>query len=120
VSERLSERRRAGRPVLARVPSAEERARATTVKTTSLRSIEDVLGALPDPATLAPRALVLVPAGGARTLARSLLAMLGRDVALPRVVRCSALVAKGYVDVGAARTEDGEDVAWGYAPTGPC
>jgi hypothetical protein len=40
----------------------------------------------------------------------------GRGKTVSRVERCSALVARGYVDVGAAEDELGADLAWGRAP----
>jgi hypothetical protein len=85
-----------------------------------------VFDALPDPSELPPGTLVIVPgaAAGTSSLARSVLAVFGRARLVPRVVRCTALVARGYVDVGAADDETRADLAWGYAPptgpTGPC
>jgi hypothetical protein len=113
------ERRRSRRPVIAKVPSAAERAGATVVATASMKTVDDVLSALPDPDTLAPSTLVVLPAE-TPSFTRSLMAMLGRTAAASRPARCSALVARGYVDVGAASTDDGEDLAWGYVPTEPC
>jgi hypothetical protein len=119
VSDRASERRRSSRPATRKAPSAAERANATIVATASMTSVDDVLVALPDPDTLAPSTLVVLPAE-ARSFARSLLSLLGRKAGAARAARCSALVARGYVDVGAACTDAGEDLAWGYVPTEPC
>lgn len=102
------------------MPPPEERARArvVTLALEHAESVTSVAAALPDPGDLAPGTLVLVPGripSPARSLSRSVLGMFRRsqDV-VARALRCSALVARGYVDVGAA--EDGAGVAWGYAP----
>lgn len=98
----------------ARAPEGRAGAHVVTLTEAQASSVATVLAALPDPATLAPGALVVVPAkvaGGG--LARSVLSMLGRPKLVARSRRCSALVARGYVGVGAA--EDGDDdLAWGY------
>jgi len=40
-----------------------------------------------------------------------------RSVAIPRAVRCGALLARGYVDIGAGTDEvTGVDLAWGFVP----
>jgi hypothetical protein len=40
-----------------------------------------------------------------------------RSVAIPRAVRCGALLARGYVDIGAGIDEiTGADLAWGIVP----
>lgn len=126
---------RAGRPAdgvrgrtAARAPSAAARARATTVLLgeAEASSVASIMAVLPDPATLTTGALVIVtseiapvrPAGPlalGRSLARSVLSIFGRARKVTRAQRCSALVARGYVDVGAA--EDAHaDLTWGYAP----
>jgi hypothetical protein len=76
---------------------------------------------LPDPSELPPASLVVVTGelGGRRSLARSVLAVFGRDKPVSRALRCSALVARGYVGIGAAQDEAGGDLAWGYTPTEP-
>lgn len=89
-----------------------------TLKEADAGSVESVARILPDPATLAPGTVVLVPAAleATRSLARSVLAALGRTKTAPRSIRCTALVARGYVDVGAGDDADLADVAWGRAP----
>ncbi len=43
--------------------------------------------------------------------------LFGRGSAVSRAARCSALVARGYVDVGAGvDAASGADLAWGRAP----
>jgi hypothetical protein len=41
-----------------------------------------------------------------------------RGVSVPRAARCGALLARGYVDIGAG-TDDvsGADLTWGFAPS---
>lgn len=71
--------------------------------------------ALPNPAELAPGTLVIVQGEIASppSLARSVLSVFRRPKTVRRALRSSALVARGYVRVGAA--SDGEvDIAWGY------
>jgi hypothetical protein len=105
----------------ARAPSPEARAAAKVVvlDETSAASVATIMAALPDPQSLPAGALVIVPAeiGGAsgRSFARSVLAVFGRVKAVTRARRCSALVARGYVDVGAAEDETRADLAWGRA-----
>jgi hypothetical protein len=105
---------------VAKVPSPSERAAATIIRAGSMKTVDDVVAALPVPDTLPPSSLVMLPVS-ARSFASSLLAMLGRNAGPSRAMRCTALVARGYVAVGAARTDDGEDLAWGYvSATEPC
>jgi hypothetical protein len=103
----------------AKLPSAEERAKARTVALSEAEaeSVASIMQKLPDPAELPAGALVLVPGeiAGARSLARSVLAVFGRTRTVARALRCSALVARGYVRVGAG-DDDQSDLAWGYAP----
>lgn len=104
----------------ARVPPAEQRAGATTIalRDDDASSVAAIMSKLPDPASLPPGALVIVPgaiAPAGRSLARSVLAVFGRTKTVSRARRCSALVARGYVGVGAAEDERHADLAWGYA-----
>jgi hypothetical protein len=108
---------------VSRTPST---ASATTValSESDAESIDRIMAALPDPATLPSGALVIVPSEirAPRTLTRSVRALFGRPATVARAWRCTALVARGYVDVGAAEDEERGDLAWGYAPpaTEPC
>ncbi len=108
------------------LPPAEARANAKTVAL-GPNEIDDVgaaARALPDLAELEAGTLVLVirELREPRSIARSVLAALGRSKTAPRAIRCSALVARGYVRVGAGIDPDTRaDVAWGYVPvTEPC
>jgi hypothetical protein len=104
-----------------RIPSAKEREKARTVTLDpDVASVDAVMTKLPDPDELEGGTLVLLPAdaGGRRSLARTVLAAFGRTRTIPRALRCSALVARGYVDVGAGVDPDTRsDLAWGYVPT---
>lgn len=82
-------------------------------------TVASAAAALPEPASLPAGALVIVPAelGGERGLVDSVLAIFGRAPAASRAVRCSALVARGFVNVGATIDPvTHEDLAWGFAP----
>jgi hypothetical protein len=137
VSERVVTPSRPSRPsrpsgarsvrIAGRLPPAGDRAAARVVPLPAegdLGSVAAVARALPDPAELAPGTLVLVPSArggrGGRSLARSVLTALGLRSPVARALRCSALVARGYVDVGAGEDEAREDLAWGYVPTELC
>ncbi|OJY24241.1 MAG: hypothetical protein BGO98_20460 [Myxococcales bacterium 68-20] len=113
----------------ARAPSAAARAAATTVVLgeAEAASVASIMATLPDPASLPAGALVIVageiasvrsagPLALGRSLARSVLSVFGRARTVTRARRCSALVARGYVDVGAAEDDAHADLAWGYAP----
>ncbi len=87
--------------------------------------LASVARALPDPATLEPEMIVVVlgRVASARSLFGALIGALGRGPSVDRALRCSALVARGFVRVGAGTDEAGADLAWGYVPsrvTEPC
>lgn len=72
---------------------------------------------LPDADALpAGTLVVMLPGGAAPSLTTRLLAALGRGKAVPRALRSSALVARGYVRVAAATDETLGDLVWGYVP----
>lgn len=108
----------AGTPSLGRAPSAALRASAQTItlEPGDAGAVTTILQKLPDPGALPGGTLVLVPgkAASVRSFGRALLGAFGRAKTIPRAFRCSALVARGFIDVGAATTEDGDDLAWGY------
>jgi hypothetical protein len=70
-----------------------------------------VAGQIPHASTLPPgtRIVVLATATRRRGMLRRLLGP--RRVPVPRSTRCTALLARGYVAIGAD-----DDGAWGYAP----
>ena len=97
-------------------PEVLKSARVVELSESDAASLASVAAALPDPADLDAGTIVVIPAGlaGGKSLGRSLLAVFGRAKTVARTRRCSALVARGYVDVGAADGPDG-DFAWGRA-----
>lgn len=113
-------------PRLPHVPlpaaSARKEARVVALAPEEIADVASAARALPDPSDLPEGTLVMVDGRlrEARSIARSVLAALGRTKSASRAIRCSALVARGYVRVGAATDPDERtDWAWGYA-TGPC
>lgn len=97
------------------LPPANDRSNAKVV----------TLDALPEPSALDPGTLVIVndETQGGRSLVKSVLGALGRKQTVSRAARCTALVARGYIRVGAGTDPDTDaDLAWGYAPasTEPC
>jgi hypothetical protein len=108
----------------ARVPSAALRAAGKTIAISedAAGSVEAIAAQLPDPASLPAGTLVVLPAeiaSGSRSLARSVLAVFGRTKTITRARRCSALLARGYVDIGAGDDENRADLAWAHAPHTP-
>ena len=76
-----------------------------------------VVEQIPRADTLPPGTPVLVLGTAARAGSwwRRLLG--GRRVLVARAPRCGALVARGYVDVGAsADAASGDDITWGWSP----
>lgn len=72
---------------------------------------------LPDADDVPPGAVVVIlPGGTAPSLTTRLLAALGRGKTVPRSLRSTALVARGYVGVAGAIDETLGDLAWGHAP----
>jgi hypothetical protein len=70
-----------------------------------------VAGQIPHASTVSPGTRVVVLATATRRggVLRRLLG--GRSVPVPRSTGCTALLARGYVGIGAD-----DDGAWGYAP----
>jgi hypothetical protein len=77
-----------------------------------------VAGQIPPARTLAPSTPVLVLGTAARRSALWRRLMKPRAVKLERAPRCAALLALGYVDIGAAFDPTTKaDIVWGYAPS---
>jgi len=104
---------------VARAPLASVRAQARVVSLTEAHAgtVTDIMRQLPDPDELPPGTLVILPGrlSGTSSLTRSVLAVFGRTKIAPRTLRCTALVARGYVNVGAAQDDTHEDLAWGFS-----
>ncbi|MFO0741299.1 MAG: hypothetical protein U0270_35715 [Labilithrix sp.] len=98
-------------------PAILKTARIVEIAEADAGSLASVIAALPDPDELDSGTIVVVPSelAGGKSLGRSLLAVFGRNKTVARTRRCTALVARGYVDVGAAESNDG-DFAWGRVP----
>jgi hypothetical protein len=81
-------------------------------------SIAALAAQLPDPQELAAGSLVVVHETGRRPRGlRRLVALWTRKRRAHVAVRCSALLARGYLDIGAAiDPRSGERLAWGFAP----
>ena len=78
-----------------------------------LGTIAGVAAQLPMAAELPPGTPVFVL--GRAKARRSFWRVFAREVAVPRAFRCTALLMRGYVGIGAADIR-GDDLAWGQAP----
>jgi hypothetical protein len=77
--------------------------------------IATIIALLPDPDGLAERTLVVVRGSDRARPIRLLRWLLPKRREAHPAVRCTALLARGYRDVGAAVDPNtGERVAWGY------
>jgi hypothetical protein len=77
------------------------------------RTVAGVVAQLPAASDLPPGTPVLVL--GRAAAHRAFWRLFARDVAVPRAARCTALLVRGYVDLGAGDV-NGDDLAWCYAP----
>jgi hypothetical protein len=76
------------------------------------RALAEVVAQLPRASSLAPGTLVVILGTAANE--RPFWRLFARGAEVPRAARCSALVARGYVDIGAGLDEaTGADLAWG-------
>ncbi len=74
-----------------------------------------VAARIPDAASREPGTRVCVL--GAATRGGGWLGRWRRSVPVPRAARCTALLARGYVGIGAGVDEEsGAEMAWGVAP----
>jgi hypothetical protein len=82
--------------------------------------LASVAQALPDPDELPGGTLLIILPHivDPPSLASRFLAALGRGRTVPRALRATALVARGYVRVAAGiDRESRSDLVWGYSPT---
>jgi hypothetical protein len=101
------------------VIDAEARAWAVALGPKDATDVAAVARVLPDPDELPPGTLLFVlPAViDPPTLGSRFLAALGRGRTVPRALRATALVSRGYVGVAAGvDRETRSDLVWGYAP----
>ena len=81
--------------------------------------VASLTAALPDPKSIDPGALVVVldHVIKAPSFARRMLGAFVRERSIPRALRCSALLCRGYVRIGAGIDPSARaDLAWGYTP----
>jgi hypothetical protein len=96
-------------------PSAAATAILLDVRGRSTCTAADVAGQLPLASTLPPGTPVVVL--GAAANDSPLWRLFARGFPVSRAARCSALIARGYVDVGAGvDVATGADLAWGTSP----
>jgi hypothetical protein len=77
------------------------------------RTVAGVASQVPHASTLPAGTAVFVL--GKATAARPFWRLFARALPVPRAVRCTALLARGYIDI-AADDVDGDDLAWGLTP----
>lgn len=78
-------------------------------------TLAQIVEQLPDVSSL-PQSATVVVLGDAVRRASSWRRWLGsRSVFVSRSLRCAALLARGYVDIGAATWDGREDLVWGRA-----
>ncbi len=76
----------------------------------------EIAAQVPQSTELPPATLVFVLGVAAR--GRGAIGWLARAIRIPRATRCTALVARGYVEVGAGADDSGADLVWGLSS--PC
>lgn len=76
--------------------------------------VSALMAALPDPSTITAGEHVGMSASAPKK--KGLAALFGKAKTAHVSVRCAALLAKGYVDVGAAVDGKGNEIAFGRAP----
>jgi hypothetical protein len=110
------ERGKAGRPPFG-LPAWDPTAKAIAVRLDAgddgARTPAGVAAQLPHATTMPSGTLVFVL--GKATAVRSFWRLFARDVAVSRAARCTALLARGYVDIGADDVS-GDDLTWGAVP----
>jgi hypothetical protein len=84
--------------------------------------VATLVAQLPDPAELPAGSVLVVrqmqkPRGGLRGLIDHAVALVRRRRKAHVAVRCTALLARGYRDIGSSTDpKTGEELAWGLAP----
>jgi hypothetical protein len=79
---------------------------------TDLSTVESVAAQLGDATSLPPRTLVVVLGAAVRVLPAWRRLFGGGATQVPRALRCSALLVKGYVEIGA---DAAGDLTWGWS-----
>lgn len=75
--------------------------------------LPEIAAQIPDAATLPTEATVVVLGGAVRSTTSWRRWLGDRTVRVPRALRCTALLVRGYVDIGATAGDGGDDLAWG-------
>jgi hypothetical protein len=110
-------------PARARVPfglkawtdAAEDIAVLLEAATADCGSLTQIIEQIPEVSSL-PQSATVVVLGEAMRRAGSWRRWLGsRTVLVPRSLRCTALLVRGYVDIAAATWNGKEDLVWGRA-----
>ena len=100
-------------------PSGSRSPITVTLTASEVHDVADVIRLLPDPSTLesGTRIEVLGTKDDPRSISTRFIAAIGRGKVVPRALRCTALVARGYVSVGAhVEPATKRDVAYGLVP----
>jgi hypothetical protein len=96
-------------------PDAEAAALLLDLRGADAHSAAAVAGQVPLASDLSPGAPLFVL--GTAAVGDSIWQMFARGAAVPRAIRCGALLARGYVDIGAGVDEaTGADLVWGSSP----
>jgi len=91
-------------------------AHALTDTSTALR---ECIAQIPEASGMPPGTLVVVEGAAGSERGRGLLgriASMGARPQVHRAMRCTGLLARGYVRIAAGADEHGSDWTWGYAP----
>lgn len=84
-------------------------------ETDDCRNLSQIVAQLPEAAALPTDATVVVLGGAVRNQSSWRRWLGHRVVPVPRALRCTALLVRGYVDIGASLDDRGEDLVWGRA-----
>jgi hypothetical protein len=76
-------------------------------------NLADIVAQLPEVSSLAASATIVVLGEAARRASSWRRWIGSRTVTVPRSLRCTALLVRGYVDIGAATWEGKDDLVWG-------
>lgn len=85
----------------------------------TVSAVREIMAQTPEASTLASGALVAIPDAPQTPSRDSLLRKMlqGRERGrVHRAPRCTALLARGFARLGAAKDETGIDWVWGFAP----
>jgi hypothetical protein len=84
-------------------------------------AVREALAQIPEASTCEPGTMIAIPGDVAPERSRGLLgriASIGPRPQVHRAMRCTGLLARGYVRIGAGADAEGVDWTWGYVPEG--